>query len=286
VWAGDSRDGAHGGADLTRWVRNEHDVDAVVELIASRCDRARVMPFLEGVPCSIHGVVALDGVAALRPCEMLVLRDDSPGHFSFVGVGTAWDPGESDRTDMRNIARTVGVLLRDRYGFLGTYTVDGILTEDGFVPTELNPRVGGALALMGAAIPEAGLVMHTQFLAHDIDTGVRVADFEELLVAAADEHRQLQASVFVEQLVEPRDQPIVLDAAGGARLAGPGEDHHGVLRSALVNSYARSGVVLDIDDVHLPIGPSSAPMVAACLNLADTTLGVPLGPYTAAQPVG
>jgi hypothetical protein len=254
------------------------------ELIAAHCDRARVMPFLEGVPCSIHGVVAVDGVAALRPCEMIVLRDDSPGHFSFVGVGTAWDPDDSDRTDMRNIARRVGGLLRDRYGFLGTYTVDGIITEDGFLPTELNPRVGGALALMGAAIPEAGLVMHTQYLAHGIDTGVRVADFEELLVAAADEHRQLQASVFVGQLVEPREQPILLDATGHPRVVGPGEDHHAVLRSALINTYARSGVVLDIEDTHLPIGPPTAPIVAACLNLANTTLSVPLGPYTAAHP--
>jgi hypothetical protein len=285
VWAGDARDGAHAGADLTRWVRDDRDVDAVTELIASHCDRARVMPFLEGVPCSIHGVVAIDGVAALRPCEMIVLRDDSPGHFSFVGVGTAWDPDESDRTYMRNIARTVGRLLRERYGFLGTYTVDGILTEDGFLPTELNPRVGGALAVMGAAISEAGLVMHTQFLAHDIDTGVRVADFEELLVAAADGHRQLQASVSVGPDVEPFDQPIVLDAAARPQLAGPGEEHHGVLRSALINSYARSAVVLNIEDAHLPIGPSSAPMVAACLNLADTALGVPLGPYTAAHAI-
>ena len=148
VWAGDGRDGVNGGADLTRWVRDDEDIEPVAALMESHCERARVMPFLEGVPCSIHGVLTVDGLAALRPCEMIVLRDQSPGHLRFVGMGTAWDPDEQDRHHMRDVARRVGSLLRDRFGFLGTFTVDGIMTEDGFVPTELNPRVGGALALM------------------------------------------------------------------------------------------------------------------------------------------
>lgn len=34
-----------------------------------------MVPFLEGVPRSIHGVVTVDDLAALRPREMIVLRD-------------------------------------------------------------------------------------------------------------------------------------------------------------------------------------------------------------------
>ena len=33
------------------------------------------MPFLDGVPCSIHGMVLPDGTAALRPVEIAMLRD-------------------------------------------------------------------------------------------------------------------------------------------------------------------------------------------------------------------
>ena len=33
----------------------------------TRCDRVRVMPFLDGVPCSIHGLVLPDGTAAVPP---------------------------------------------------------------------------------------------------------------------------------------------------------------------------------------------------------------------------
>ena len=216
---------------------------------------------------------------------MIVLRDDSPGHLRFVGMGTAWDPSQHDRDHMRDVARRVGALLRQRFGFLGTFTVDGIMTDDGFVPTELNPRVGGALALMSEGIPETGLSLHTQFLAHEIDTGIRAGDIEEIVVAAADEHRMLPAAEEVMHPVEPLERSIVLDDYLNVRLADPGEERHGVLRSALFRSYAPAGVVVDIDKGRLPIGPSSAPLVAAALNLAADAVGVPLGPFEAARTV-
>ena len=65
VWAGDARDGVNSGADLTRWVRDDDDIEPVAALVESHCKRARVMPFLEGVPCSIHGVLTVDG----RPAD-------------------------------------------------------------------------------------------------------------------------------------------------------------------------------------------------------------------------
>ena len=135
---------------------------------------------------------------------MIVLRDDSPGHLRFVGMGTTGFPTNMTANNMRDVARRVGGLLRERFGFLGTFTVDGIMSEDGFLPTELRARVGGALGLMSEGIPETGLLLHTQFLAHEIDTGIRARDFEEFVVAAADGHRVLQAAEFVMHPVEPR----------------------------------------------------------------------------------
>ena len=35
------------------------------------------MPFLDGVPCSIHGLVLPDGTAAFRPVEISILRDEA-----------------------------------------------------------------------------------------------------------------------------------------------------------------------------------------------------------------
>ena len=81
VWAGDAREGFNGGAALTRWVRDAQDAEEAFETLSKRCDAARVMPFLEGVPCSIHGWVLPDGVQVFRPCEMLVLRRPTPPVF-------------------------------------------------------------------------------------------------------------------------------------------------------------------------------------------------------------
>ena len=283
VWAGDARDWVHGGADLTRWVRDDDDLEPVVALLSAHCDRVRVMPFLEGIPCSIHGIVTVDGIAALRPCEMIVLRDDAPGHLRFVGMATGWDPEQHDRDQMRDVARRVGRLLSDRYGYLGTFTVDGIVTDNGFLPTELNPRVGGALALMGASIPETGLVMHTQFLAHQIDTGIRASDVEDLVVAAADAdaNRGLWASEFISQQVDRSEHEIIVED-GHPRLTRDDEQRDGVIRIAPVHSYTPSAVVIDIDPGHLAVGPSSAPLVANALHLAETISGCLL--YTSPSP--
>src|SRR6266536_534005 len=74
AWAGDAREGFNGGATYLRWVRTPDDEAEAGAFLAAHCARARVMPFLEGIPCSIHGIVFPDGVAALRPVEMVTLR--------------------------------------------------------------------------------------------------------------------------------------------------------------------------------------------------------------------
>ena len=71
MWSGDARDGFNGGGNFVRWVRDDRDRAAATAFFRPRCDRVRVMPFLEGVPCSIHGFVLPDGTAALRPVEIV-----------------------------------------------------------------------------------------------------------------------------------------------------------------------------------------------------------------------
>lgn len=50
VWAGDARDGFNGGGDFVRWVVTEDDAATALMFFTPRCDRVRVMPFLEGGP--------------------------------------------------------------------------------------------------------------------------------------------------------------------------------------------------------------------------------------------
>jgi hypothetical protein len=78
VWAGDARDGCNGSATLVRWVTDDATGVAAHGLMAQRCDRVRVAPFLDGIPGTIHGLVTTDGIAVLRPIETLTLRTTDP----------------------------------------------------------------------------------------------------------------------------------------------------------------------------------------------------------------
>ena len=43
----------------------------------------------------------------------------------------------------------VAAVLRDRIGYRGALGVDGVMTADGFRPTELNPRCSVGLSIQG-----------------------------------------------------------------------------------------------------------------------------------------
>jgi hypothetical protein len=77
-----------------RWVGTDEQARAAAEFLGEhRDDRLWVMPFLDGVSCSIHGFVLPGGVAALRPVELLVLRRTPPATStgSCTPAPTCWD---------------------------------------------------------------------------------------------------------------------------------------------------------------------------------------------------
>jgi hypothetical protein len=186
VWAADAREGFHGGATQTYWVRDDASRDRAASGLARVCDSVRVMPFLEGVPCSIHGIVLPDGVAVLRPVEMVTLRR---GHeFSYAGCATYWDPDPAIREQMRAVARRAGDRLREEVDFRGTFTVDGVATSDGFWPTELNPRFGAGILTIarGAGIP---MMLVNDLIVGGHDLGRTAAELEADIVAHGDARR-------------------------------------------------------------------------------------------------
>jgi hypothetical protein len=192
VWAGDARDGFNGGGDYVRHVDEPADAERAIRFFAPRCDRVRVMPFLDGVPCSIHGMVLADGVAAFRPVELAILRGPER-RFAYGGQGTGWDPPAADRAAMRRLVRDVGELLRAKVGYRGAFGIDGVLTADGFRPTELNPRMSAGISSL-ARVADTGLFTLLQFnLAVGRDPGVGVAELESWALPLMDEHRFARA---------------------------------------------------------------------------------------------
>jgi hypothetical protein len=181
VWTGDNREGFHGGGNLVRWVGDDAGGRAdTTDFFARHCDRVRVMPFLDGVPCSIHGLVLPGGTAALRPVEIAMLRDPHRRRFGYGGLGATWSPSPADTETMRAAARQVGDHLAARHGYRGAFGIDGVLTAVGFRPTELNARFTAGLALLGGVDPDLFAALQEALLAGE-DPGLTPADLERLL---------------------------------------------------------------------------------------------------------
>jgi hypothetical protein len=287
VWSGDAREGFNGGGEFVRWVRSTTQAEDAVQFFAAHCDRVRVMPFLEGVPCSIHGIVYPDHVAALRPVEMTTLRqrDGMDGGFFYAGCASFYDPPASTRERMRDIARSVGATLRTEVEFRGAFTVDGVVTGESFLPTELNPRMGAGLGLLASGLPDLPVQLLVDALVGGIDLGYQPAELEADLVAGADAHRsggtwRVVANVGPESRV---DVPLAYaeelwrwaasgDATAGRLTTGP---------SAL-GTFVRCG----FDPDATPVGPSVGKRAAAFWEFADRELGTNVGPLTPANPDG
>jgi hypothetical protein len=168
VWAADNTTAVEGGAIGTRWVHDAHSAAEARALLAPRCRTVRIMPFVPGLPVSIHAWCLERGVAVLSPMEMVVLRHRRTGAFRFCGIATTWSPPHEATDSMRRFARAAARHLHAR-GYRGALSIDGVLGADGFVPTELNARFpaglsqlaqrmdGLPLALADALIREGGL---------------------------------------------------------------------------------------------------------------------------------
>jgi hypothetical protein len=284
VWSGDTRDGTNGGGDYVRWVRNPADVASALEFFSAHCDRVRVMPFLEGVPCSIHGLVMTDGVVPLRPTELVTLRLVEQSRFLFGGLSTWWDPPETDREQMRELARRVGTLLRDRYGFLGGFGIDGVLARDGFRPTELNSRFSGGLSRISRGIPELSLEMLQINLVAGRDLGVGAVELESLLVASADSNRVGQAAAVTESVRPDQSTTVPVVSRNGELM--PSTDREQRVGATVIGPTALGALIyLAPEPGVLVPGMRMAALNAALMRFADRHWGTDFGPVEIAPDV-
>jgi hypothetical protein len=283
VWAGDAVLGFNGGTAYVRWVVDEEDVAEATAHLGSKCERVRVATFVEGIPCSIHGFVTDDGVAVFRPVELLTLRRARAPRLRFAGANTIWDPPDADRADMRAAAARLGKVLRERVGFRGAFTIDGILSSGGWVANECNPRFGAGLQYARAALPALALdLLHHVVIAGD-GGGVCAADVEALVVEAGDRRRWGATWVPVaRRWPESTSLPLCGDARGYRAAAGPdGADATLAYGPGPMGGFVRCEFVPD----RMPIGASVAPRAAAALAFADAHCGAGIGPLTPPVPV-
>src|SRR4051812_28266062 len=273
VWVGDAQEGFHGGGELTRWVRDGGSDEAaeVAAELGAHCARARVMPFLEGIPCSIHGLVFPDYVAAVRPIEMLTLRRSGTTTLFYAGTASFWDPEPHVRADMEASARRVGAVLRDEVGFRGPFTIDGVATKDGFRPTELNPRSGAGLNSFAKALGDLPLSLLHDAICAGLPLDFRPKELEQLIVQRADALRGGGT-----WRAEPARVPTVESAA----VARDGDSYRWAKEGEPADGYVSAGpspmggfIRLLLNPEQVPAGPSIGPAAVAFYRFADAELG-------------
>ena len=271
VWSGDARDGFNGGGNFVRWLRDDTDRAEALAFFRPRCDRVRVLPFLEGVPCSIHGYVLPDGTAALRPVEIVVLRDADARTFTYSGLGTTWDPPASDRDAMRDAVHRVGAHLQQEHGYRGAFGIDGVLTADGFRPTELNTRMSAGATAVGEVDRRFFTFLQAALVA-DVDTGLTAADVEGL-VPEMDAHRTGKVLCVGQGRTVDHDEsyPIAWDGTAFTRAEGETGNVFSI-------GSTPSGLFARVDPCTAVVpGQRLAPVNAALVAYVDATYDAGFG---------
>ncbi|MEA2010799.1 MAG: hypothetical protein U9N78_08845 [Actinomycetota bacterium] len=273
VWAADNTEGWHGGGEYLRWIRTAGDAAAALEWFSAHAEMVRVMPFLDGIPCSIHGFVTRDGVAVFLPMEMVILRHASKPELIYAQAANFWNPPDGVRDEMRAAALNVGELLKERHGYLGGFGIDGVCTRDGFLPTELNPRrsIGHGLQSRAADVPLDS--MERMMIAGDLDFSAR--DLEETIISAASTSRRGGMLLPLTTTYAAAETGVRFES-GRAIAVDVDEETDATME--IGPAAMGSIIILRLDPERTPIGPSVAPRAIMAIDLARELWGVDVPP--------
>jgi hypothetical protein len=223
--------------------------------------------------------MVLNGRAiAFRPMELLIYRDRAAQRIVYAKAGSRWDPDSADRDTMRSIARRIGDELHRRAAYRGVFTVDGILSKDGFVPTEVNTRFGGALPITISA--DAGepinLVLLNMLAIEGLIDDLDAIQLERWITNSLDAHRYATgmfqtagAPIDDRSMTIARDRDgelVEVDQSDGERLA-----------NITWGARGNGGLMFVRSSRPMASGPPSAPEILELARLADRewTVGLP-----------
>lgn len=168
---------------------------------------------------------------------------------------------------------------RSTVGYRGTFSIDGVLTAEGFRPTELNPRFGGALLRVGAGIDLPIYLLHLASVTFpDLDWcphGLGAA-----VLAAAD--ATPTGRVMVPLPAEARHGSWrLVRAPNGAWVdtVDPDDEADAVIE---VGPSVTSGQLAMVHLPGLPSGGSAAELGSQVVPALAERVGVPLTPLEAA----
>lgn len=230
--------------------------------------RVRLMPLLEGIPVRLHGLTLATTVIPFPPMELVTLPRPEQGTFLCAGAV----PMLGDTVDLVSQTERIGVGLRDRLGYRGGFSVDGILTRTGFQPTDLNARLTSA---MEATASDRRVLLHAVNLlareGNEPDTGA-VAQLAEGVFSIGSTCTIFGAATSADERA-PRKAWVRWD--GDRLVPAAGNDADG----SLVITPSPRGWLLTtaLATARLPGGGRVGPWAPEVFRLSDEILGTNFG---------
>jgi hypothetical protein len=182
---------------------------------------------------------------------------------------------------MRDIARHTGEHLRGLVGYHGAFGIDGVLTVDGFRPTELNSRMSAGIASLARAVDPVLFTLLQLNLLAGREPGVGVEALEAWALPTMDRARFARAGAMSSRRVV--DAPWTADVTwDGSTLVRAGEPTGWSVSAGpnAAGTYCR----LLTPDQH-PSGARVAELNLALLAFLDAALDTGFGEVTAAPDV-
>ena len=178
-------------------------------------------------------------------------------------------------------AYRAGVVLRETVGYRGPFGIDGILSEDGYVPTEMNARSGAGLGPLAAGLPDLPMALLCLAIIQGEKLDYRPDHLEKMVVESADAHRTCAGWAVTRTTFDSSGVLEIVRDGDEYRETGSGEEPHGTFQfgPSVMGGFVR----FVLHATRIQRGSSTAPEVVRALRFADRELGTDFGELDAAK---